>query len=82
MLVFLRDGPWGLIRTFLAIHSNGSHVRTRSRVRRWPFTELVLSSAANEHLVTLSGERYHAHGPLTMRVVPGALRLLYSTQRE
>ena len=70
--------PIALIRTFLAIHSNGAHVRTRSEVKRWPFASLRVTpkSSASPHMVSISGEEYQFRTSVEMRVLPNRVQIL------
>jgi hypothetical protein len=82
MLVFLRDGAIGLIRTFMKIHSNGQHVKT-NKVRRWAFEELTLHPlGASKYIMSMSGERVAVEGDAVFRVRKAAVRLFFDKARE
>ena len=72
--------PLALIRTFIAIHSDGAHVQTRSEVKRWPFTSLRVTpksaASSNAHMVSISGEEYQFCASVRMRVLPNCIQML------
>ncbi len=82
VLVFLRDGVFGLISTFVKIHSGGKHVKT-SKVRRWAFEELTVHPLGErKFIMSMSGERVAVEGDAVFRVRKKAIQLFFDTPRN
>ncbi len=82
VLLFLRSGTWGLIRTFLSIHTGGNHLK-RPNIRRWPFEELTLRPLDEQSFtMTMSGERVAVDGEVRFRVLKDAVQFWYDEAKK